>query len=958
MTFRKHVVSYIALLTAGGLLIAGCGGKSSPTKPVTPPSPPPPPAPVLASIMVTPTLASMVVGGTQRFTASARGSDGSNFSGVSISWSSSNTAVVTINTSGVATAVSAGTSMIRAMGNGISSNQVTVTVTAPPPSPPVVATVMVNPSEATVEEGQTQQFEAMAATEDGMVIPGVEFTWSSSEDGVATVSTTGLAMGVSTGEVQITATVDGESGMATLTVTERPPPRPPVVASVSVSPPMASIEEGGMQQFAAMAMTEEGVVIPGAMFTWMSSDDGIATIDTEGLATGVSAGEVTVTAMTDDISGTATLTVMKPPPEVATVTVTPSMAEIEEGRTQQFIAVAEEADGMQIADAMIVWSSSDENVATVNTTGLATGVGPGEATITATSDCVSGDAALTVTEPPPPPPPVVASVSVSPPMASIEEGGMQQFEAMAMTEEGVVIPGAMFTWMSSDDGIATIDTEGLAMGVSAGEVTVTAMTDGISGTATLTVMEPPPEVATVTVTPSMAEIEEGQTQQFIAVAAEADGMLIANVTISWSSSDENVATVNTTGLATGVGPGEATITATSDGVSGDAALTVTEPPPPPPPVVASVSVSPPMAEIEEGGMQQFEAMAMTEEGMVIPNVVFTWMSSDDGIATIDTEGLAMGVSAGEVTVTAMTDDISGTATLTVLEPPPVVATVTLTPSMAEIEEGRTQQFIAVAAEADGMLIADATFIWSSSHENVATVSSTGLATGVGPGEATITATSDGVSGDAALTVTEAPPVLAKIEVSPSMAEIEEGQMLEFTAKALTSDNEEIPDVSFNWSSSNTNVATVGADGLATAVNAGTASIRAMAEGITGSGSLTVTAPPPASRSGMFPGATAYRAMGTATLEETGSGGLVLRFGSDFSIVGAGYDVILYTEGRIKLRGNDAAPAGSYVNLGDMKSRTGAQEYPVPSGVALDSYDFVIIFCHAFNITVGAAELQQ
>ena len=194
---------------------------------------------------------------------------------------------------------------------------------------------------------------------------------------------------------------------------------------------------------------------------------------------------------------------------------------------------------------------------------------------------------------------------------------------------------------------------------------------------------------------------------------------------------------------------------------------------------------------------------------------------------------------------------------------------------------------------------------------MATVSSTGLATGVAAGEVTITAMSDDVSGMAMLTVTEPPPVLAKIEVSPSMAEIEEGQTEQFTARGLTSDNEEIPDLSFTWSSSNTNVATVDADGLATAVNAGTAMIRAMAEGITGSGSLTVTVPPPASRSGMFSGILSYEASGTAILEETSSGGLVLRFSSDFRMSASGFDVILYTEPRIKLRGSSAAQPGTY-----------------------------------------------
>ena len=872
MTFRKHVVSYIALLVAGGLLSAGCGGKDSPTGPTTTPQPPPPPPPSVASIVVNPSSASLVVGGTQRFTASARASDGSTIGGVNITWTSSNNAVVTINASGLATAVSAGTAMIRAMGNGISSTQVAITVTIPP-----VASVTVSPSSAQqMNVGDSRTFSAMARTAGGAIRGDLEITWSSSDTAVVTINSSGVAMAVGAGMATIRASADGVSSTpVTITVSEPPPP-PPMVAAVMVSPSEASIEESQTQQFEAMAATVDGMAIADVEFTWTSSDDNVATVSSMGLATGVSAGEVMITATVGDVSDTAM---------------------------------------------------------------------------------------LTVTEPPPPPPPVVATVMVSPMEASIEEGQTQQFEAMAATADGLVIPDVEFTWTSSDDGVATVDQSGLALGVGAGEVSITVTADDISGTAMLTVTEPPPPppmVASVSVTPPTASIEEGQTQQFEAIAATEDGMAIPDVEFTWTSSDDNVATVSSMGLATGVIAGEVMITATVGEVSDSAMLTVTEPLPPPPPVVATVMVSPMEASIEEGQMQQFEAMAATADGLVVPGVEFTWMSSDDGVAMVDQSGLAMGISAGEVTITATTDGISGHAMLTVTEPPPpppMAASVSITPPTASIEEGDSQQFIAIATTEDGMLIPNAPISWESSDESVATISSTGLSTGVAAGEVTITATTDGISGMAMLTVTEPPPVLARIDVSPSMVSIEEGGTLQFTAIALTSDNQEIPGVNFAWSSSNTNVATVDASGLATSVNAGTAMIRAVAEGISGTGSLTVTAPPLPSRSGTFRGANAYSSSGSVTLEETGSGGLVLRFGSDFRQQGAGYDVILYTEGNIKLRGNTAAPAGTYENLGDMISRTGAQSYTVPSNVELDTYNFVIIFCHFIQRPVGVAELQ-
>ena len=801
MSFRMSVMALVAMVFIGGLMIAGCGGGSSPTKPVTPPPPPPPPPPTVASIVVNPTSASMVVGGTQRFTASARASDGSTIGGVNFTWTSSNTTVVTINATGLAAAVSAGTAMIRATGNGISSAQVAVTVTEPP-----VANVTVSPSSAQeMTVGDTLSFTATARAANGTERDDVSITWMSSDTGVVSITSAGVATAVSAGMATIRAMADGvSSSPVTITVVEPPPP-PPMVATVTVSPSDASIEESQTQQFEAMAMTDDGMAIQDVMFTWMSSDESVAEIDTDGLATSVSAGEVTITATADGVSGTALLTVTEPPPPppvVATVMVTPIEASIEEGQEQQFEAMAETADGMVIPDVEFTWTSSDDSVATVDQTGLATGVIAGEVTITVTADGISSTAMLTVKEPPPPPP-VVATVMVTPMEASIEEGQEQQFEAMAVRSDGMAVPDAEFTWMSSDDGVATVDPSGLAIGVSAGG---------------------------------------------------------------------------------------STISATVDGVSGMAMLTVTEPPPPPPPVVATVMVTPMEASIEERQTHQFAAMAVTADGMAIPDVEYTWMSSDENVATVDSNGLATGVSAGEAEITATVDGVSDMAILTVTEPPPVVATVMVSPPEASIDEGHMQQFEAVATSADGMVIPDVVFTWNSSSITVASVSQTGLATGRNAGMTTISAMAEGVPGTAELTVTEPPLVVARIAVNPPAPLIEKGDTQQFTAIARTADNRIVPDVTFMWSSSNPSVATVDASGLATAVGAGTAIIEASAEGISDTATLMVTEPL-GMRSGIFGGVSGYRASGTAILEETSTGGLVLRFGSDFQINGAGFDVI-------------------------------------------------------------------
>ena len=327
MSIRLITTRFAMLVIAGGLWAAGCGGGDSPTRPTpttpSPPTPPPPPpAPTVSVVEVSPNMATVEVGRTQRFVATAKASDGTVISGVDFAWSSSNTAVATINNNGVATAVAAGTATIRATGNGVSSAAVTITVTVAP-----VATVAISPSSTQeLMIGETVTFTAMARTAGGTVRGDVSISWASSDTSVVTITSAGVATAVGAGSAMVRATADGiTSSPVTINVAEAPPPEP-VIASVTVSPDEAMIEEGATQQFTATASTSDGMEIPDVEFTWSSSDEMVATVDSDGLATGVGAGEAMITATADSISGLAMLTVGVPPtdePVVASVTVSP-----------------------------------------------------------------------------------------------------------------------------------------------------------------------------------------------------------------------------------------------------------------------------------------------------------------------------------------------------------------------------------------------------------------------------------------------------------------------------------------------------------------------------------------------------------------------------------------------------------------------------------------------------------
>ncbi|WP_158502321.1 kelch repeat-containing protein [Vitiosangium sp. GDMCC 1.1324] len=237
-----------------------------------------------------------------------------------------------------------------------------------------------------------------------------------------------------------------------------------------------------------------------------------------------------------------------------------------------------------------------------------------------------------------------------------------------------------------------------------------------------------------------------------------DGRVVdldASTSQQWTSSAPQVAsvepqpdgTVNVTALQ----PGSAIITVNADEASGEATLEVTDA------RLLSLQVSPTSASVPVGSTQQFTAQGSYGDGTTrdVTSSV-TWTSSNTTIATVSNSGLGTGVAAGgPVTITATLGGVSGTAQFTITPPPPVLTSIKLTPATASVLSGSTQQFTAQGSYSDGTTV-DVTnsATWTTSNTAIATVSSTGLGTGVAAGgPVTITATLGDVSGTAQLSVT-------------------------------------------------------------------------------------------------------------------------------------------------------------------------------------------------------------
>lgn len=173
----------------------------------------------------------------------------------------------------------------------------------------------------------------------------------------------------------------------------------------------------------------------------------------------------------------------------------------------------------------------------------------------------------------------VASVVVEPASLSLALEETGQLEATAFCEHGVALE-RVFTWSTDDEGVATVDETGLVTGVAEGNAVVAAETEGVSGTADVTVVG---TVASMIVSPATFSIFESETQQLSAEAYDGNDNVLAR-TFTWSSSDESIATVDADGLVQALLPGKATISAEAEGVSGSAEAEVD-------PVIESIVVS-------------------------------------------------------------------------------------------------------------------------------------------------------------------------------------------------------------------------------------------------------------------------------------------------------------------------------------------------------------------------------
>lgn len=429
----------------------------------------------------------------------------------------------------------------------------------------------------------------------------------------------------------------------------------------------------------------------------------------------------------------------------------------------------------------------------------------------------------------------LVSLSVDPSAPSMAPGTKLQLEAIGTFANNTTQKITQnVTWTSSDPGVATVDSTGMVSSTpaSAGSVTITAESGTVAGSAVVTFSP----LASITVSPSVATIAPGTTQKFTATGTLQDSATQDITQSALWQSDAGFPVSN--GLAAPTATGTSDITATFSGITGTAMLTAAD--------VTSIDITPLNARAVRGTTRQFTATA-TLTNLAEQNITSfaTWNSFSPQIAIINSNGLAAAISAGSAVLTASLGSASGQAAITVTEPE--LVSITIAPAGQTIALGGTQQFTALGTFSDGTkqdITADVA--WISSNTAVAafaTAGVNGLASAVGQGTTSISATFLGItSNQTTLTVTVSQAVgVVSIIVAPSNPSVPIGATLQLTATRVSSPSGAQENITTTaiWSSSDTFIASV-SQGFVIALRAGTATITATSGSFSGSTILTVT----------------------------------------------------------------------------------------------------------------------
>lgn len=298
--------------------------------------------------------------------------------------------------------------------------------------------------------------------------------------------------------------------------------------------------------------------------------------------------------------------------------------------------------------------------------GLASTLAEGTVSVSATLGTISGSTPFTVTAA------QLTGLQLTPGNGTAPLGSVRQYTVTGLYTDGSTQPlTALATWSSSNPAVATISnasgSQGLATTLATGGTVITASWGGFSRSSNLVVIQT--TLTRIDLSPAAGSTALGYTRQFIALGTYSDGTTqVITESVTWSSSDTNVALVSNApgsrGLLSTVAVGSATITAMLGSVSGATSHDVT------PAVLVFLSLSPSSLTLAPAGSAQLTATGLFSDGSSVDlTTAVTWTSSAVGVAQVSnaagSEGLVTAIASGNATISADLGSVGATLPVTV-----------------------------------------------------------------------------------------------------------------------------------------------------------------------------------------------------------------------------------------------------------------------------------------------------
>ena len=740
-----------------------------------------------------------------------------NVNGATISWNSSNNLVATVDSKGTVTAVNASVTPIKitatVAGGIISENQLTDEIEIY-----VVDDLAISKSEVTInryysEAPVTFELEALATDS------SADISWGVADSTVAEITPTssnkciikGLKEGTTT--VTVSQIVKGVKKEATCLVHVNEP-----VKEVKVKGPTDSAQKKvilhtkeGYQLFADVIGYPDGVggnMTPtNKAITWVSSDESVVKVSQYqgeaskgGAVTTVGPGYATVMAITEDGQKLDSFNFIIRE-KVTSVTLPYTSLDVNQ-ESERIQLVATVSPDYPTTERGIVWTSSDPTVAEVDKFGVVSFKKPGYTSIKATStDNIEASATCMINVRIP-----VTGVTVDKTEAKMKVGETLRIIAEVSPANAA---NKNVTWSSTDTSVVTVSDTGLCTAKAGGSATIVVRTQdgGFVATCMITVYQ---EVESIRLSKTTARVGRGST---IRLRATVLPETATNKKVTWSSSDNSIATVNQDGEVTGLKIGDPVIiTATT--VSGNkmatCKVTVTEP-------VTGLIISPTSKTLKKG--QYFTIKATVYPTDRVTNDTVLWASSNPKVAKVDSKGKVTAVAGGKATIQAKTEDqgFLGFCTVTVIEK---VSKITLNHKSAYLSKG---QKLTLKATVSNSTATNKKVVWTSSNKKVATVNSKGQVVAKGNGTTTIKVKATDGSGKYATCTIRVITRTTSVRLNQYYMTCIKGRSYRLTAKVYPT-NASIKKI--KWTSSNPKVARVSQSGIVTAVGKGTCKITA------------------------------------------------------------------------------------------------------------------------------------